>query len=390
MRRNEKILLAVLLAIFVAWQGERLLRRFVFSPIGEKRSQVENIDREIQANEIQQKRLDRAEQQLQSSFASSLPPDPLTAQRLYQQWLTDLAHRAGFSKTSVIPDRVTNQADHCSGVMVSIDAEATLGQLAWFLERFYETDLLHQVVSLNMDSLSDRGDPPLRVTIIAEGLALHGAPSRRVLFPQTTLDESVSASDGVVVISNAASFPSRGNFIVRIGDEYARVTTAEGNAWSIDRGILGSSPSDHSLGEVVERWPMRRIAARPRFDMEQFLAANPFAKPVPKVVEQPIVSNEEEEPQIDLAQFTYLVGTISQGGRDEAWFFNRFNKRRVVAVAGGTFSIANLDGELLAVDGDFVEILCDERRWRLKVGKNLNSMERIAEAEDTAPTDSSQ
>ena len=166
MRRSEKILLAILVLGLLAWQGGRLVNRLIFDPIWRSRAELADLDAQLDEQQAQQAEFSRAEKALKHWRQRSLPPDALTAQRLYQQWLTGLARDCGFQSLKVFPDQVARRSDASVGVLVSVDAEARLSQLCLFLSRFHRTDLAQQITSLNIDSTADRGDPVLRVFLL--------------------------------------------------------------------------------------------------------------------------------------------------------------------------------------------------------------------------------
>jgi len=397
MRRREKILLAIFIAAVLVWQGNSLLRRFVLDPIQRSRSELSILDQGIVDKQHKQMMLEQAEQRFDRWNTISLPSDPLNAQRLYQQWLTDMAQNAGFSELKVFPERVTNKNDACVAVAVSIEAEATLDQACLFLYRFYRTDLLHEIVSLNIDSQSNQGNPPLRVTLIAEGLALEDAQPHRRLFPQTTLSGSLDTDGTLVTVSDASEFPVEGEFLVRVGSEYLRVIAVSGNDLTVERGADHSSPAAHQTGDIVELAPVKPAPNQLSLaDYRDFIARNPFAKPAPKIVAKPKprpASDVRQKPkvEIDAAQFVYLVGAILKDRQHEAWLYDRLNNKMYVILPGQEFSIAGINGVVLEVGPDSLLFEHTDASWSLKVGENLRSMERVStDAEDSSDQATSQ
>ena len=318
MRRSEKMLLAILVLGLLTWQGGSLVNRLLFEPIRRSHAELNRLAEQIAEQKIQTAELTSAERKLQRWQQRSLPPDPLTAQRLYQKWLTDLAEDCGFDGLNVYPDRVMRKSDACMGVLVSINAEAKLDQLCSFLSRFYQTDLAQHITVLNINSTQNRGDPVLRVTIMAEGLSLRDATRRHHLFPAGT-----PASD------------------------------PPANASQVNYAGL--------------------------------VANNPFSKPAPKIVERPRPP-VEEPPEIDPAEFTYLVAAFAQDDQYQAWLYDRLNNENFVIDPGRPFSVAGINGVVQAIGDDFVLLDCGDLRWRLRLGKNLRSMERVP-ATDGNPND---
>lgn len=384
MRRSEKILLAILILGLVTWQGWRLVSRLMVDPIRRSRAELDQLDEQIAAQQRQTAALERMENELARWKARSLPPDPLTAQRLYQQWLTDLAQDCGFAALKVFPDRVTRKNDACVGVLVSIDAEARLDQLCLFLSRFYRTDLAQQITVLNIDSTQDRGDPVLRVTIMAEGLSLRDAIPRQRLFPSGTLAATLDERTTTMQVLDAPALPPRATFLLRIGGEYLVGARLTETTWTVQRGADHSAPAPHPPGERIEFIPLMTPAGdSPAADYTPLVAQNPFAKPTPKVVERP-PPPQAEALKIDPAEFTYLVAAFSQNDQRQAWLYDRLNNKNVVIGPGKPFSVAGIQGFVQAIGDDFVLLDYGESRWRLRLGKNLRSMERVSDATGAA------
>jgi hypothetical protein len=389
MRQSEKILLAILVLGLLAWQGGRLVNRLLFDPIRRSRAELARLDEQIAEQKDQAAEFSGVESRLQRWRERSLPPEPLTAQRLYQRWLTDLAHDCGFESLRVFPDQVRRKSDACTGVVVSVDASARLSQLCLFLSRFYRTDLAQQITLLSIDSTQDRGDPILRVTIMAEGLSMRDAPQRQRLFPTSTLAREMGEQDSTVQIVDGADPPAAAGSLVRIGGEYLRVVTVTEKELKVERGVDGSLPRTHGRGELVEFVPLiGKLASTTPADYATLVARNPFSKPTLIVVEQPSVVPEAPS-AIDPAEFTYLVAAFAEEDKREAWLYDRLNDKNIVVDLGNSFSVAGVEGVLHDIGDGFIVLDYGSSRWRLQLGNNLRSMERVSGTGDNAaePTD---
>jgi hypothetical protein len=379
MRRSEKILLAILILGLLAWQGGRLVNRLLLDPIRQRQDELAQLEERIASQQKQDAELSRVETGLRRWRQRSLPPDPLTAQRLYQQWLTDLAQDCGFTSLKVFPDQVRRKSEAAVGVVVSVDAEARLGQLCLFLSRCYRTDLAQQITLLNIDSTRDHGDPPLRVTIMAEGLSLRDAPARQRLFPISTLARDLGVQESTVHVVDEIPLPETSGCWLRIGGEYMPAVAASGMQWSVKRPASGPAANSHARGESVEFIPLTSSPpeeTRPAY--EDLVAQNPFAKPAPPVVEQvPLVG--DEAPELDPAEFTYLVGAFAEDDQHQAWLYDRLNNKTVIVSIGDPFSVAGIVGVVRSIGNGFILLQHNDSLWRLRLGKNLRSMERLAD-----------
>lgn len=389
MRRSEQILLAILVGGLLLWQGGRLVNRLMFDPVRQSRAELVRLDEQIAEQKDQAAEFSRAASRLEQWQQRSLPPDALTAQRLYQQWLTDLARDCGFAALRVFPDRVTRKSDTCVGVLVSVDAEARLRQVCLFLHRFYRTDLAQQITLLSMDSTQDDVDPKLQVRIIAEGLSMRDAPQRQRLFPTSTLVDVIGPRDTTIQIADGNAFPTGAGGLLRIGHEYLRVVKVAGAQCSVERGFDQSLPLPHPRGKVVEFIPViDPTADATRSDFSLLVAQDPFGKLLPEIA-KPLPRVDDEPPEIDPAEFTYLIAAFAEEDKREAWLYDRLNDKNIVIDLGAPFSIAGIEGFVRVIGDGFVVLDYGDSRWRLRLGKNLRSMERISRAIDDAaePTD---
>jgi hypothetical protein len=244
---------------------------------------------------------------------------------------------------------------------------------------------------LSIDSRSNQGNPPLRVTLIAEGLALEDAPPYRRLFPQTTLSKNLDTHGTVVTVNDAGEFPVEGEFLVHVGSEYLHVIAVSGNDWSVKRGADHSSPLAHEAGDIVELAPVKpALRQRSLADYQDLIARNPFAKPGPEIAAKPRPAHDghaKQEDEIDAAQFVYLVGAILKDRQREAWLYDRLNNRMVVVSPGKGFSVAGINGVVQAVEADYFLFEHADASWRLRVGNNLRSMERVSSDNEDSPGD---
>jgi hypothetical protein len=63
----------------------------------------------------------------------------------------------------------------------------------------------------------------------------------------TAMNDSITS----VVVKDATTFPTTGNFRIRIGTEIMQVTIVTGATFTIIRGIEGTTPAAHSVDDVV-------------------------------------------------------------------------------------------------------------------------------------------
>ncbi len=297
MQTREKRLTLVLggvLGVMAVWS---VLKPWYFGPIEDQELQLGLVQDELKKAEDQQMQLLQATRQMADWKSRSLPPDPkrsgrqrpdaLNGQRLYQEWLTDLARHCGFSKPEITPSLTRSIQDVYVTAQVRIKAQATYGQICQFLALFEQTELLHRIESCHIVCANHRGDPYMEVNLVAEGVALIDAPERDLLFPKTVLASSVKTDGGKLTVKDADGFPENGRFGIRIGQERLWVSNAKGPAWTVTRAKDGTRPAPHAAGAEVDLGLFNPLATdepvrdrHPKFAM--LARQNPFTIPPPK------------------------------------------------------------------------------------------------------------
>ncbi|MBL8851480.1 MAG: cadherin repeat domain-containing protein [Planctomycetaceae bacterium] len=197
-----------------------------------------------------------AQRRLNESRDNSLPPNPVDAQREYQEWLTDLALLSNWREPKITLGSRTPRGA-MTAIPITIEAHATLDDVNRFLRRLEATPLMQRVVHLQLDSPSFDGNPQLAVELTMEGIAVAGAAPRTRLFPTAELAEDVDADDTTLTVRNAGGFPKQSPFIIRLEHELVEVQSIADDTWDVVRGADGTSAAKHAESDTVELTPMR-------------------------------------------------------------------------------------------------------------------------------------
>ena len=291
MRNREKILLiGFLVVIFFGLLRESIMS-FALDSIRQSQSRLKVVEGKAEAVD-QEKNIALAKLQSMNEWKrQSLPPSPETATLVYKEWLHDLAEVAvKLSNVKVTPERMSVKRNKSYvGIQIKVTAEGNIDRIHQFLYRFYQTDLLHRVVNLNLESQQNQGDPILEMTLIAEGLSLqNAAPSLQdALFARAKLVAAAEPEATSLTVDGTEFFPDTVPFRARIDGEYVNVTKIDGKTWTITRGADSSTAMAHETGATVELAPIK--AAMSDSTLSEFASLvelNPFAKPmkyVPKL-----------------------------------------------------------------------------------------------------------
>ena len=284
MKRNEKILAGVL---GVAVAGYALRGPVMAVTVDPVRELEETRDGKLADAETLSDRkfeLTLARQRVDEARARSLPADISDAERLYPQWLSDLAALSGFGEVeTLVVNARTRRGQAYRPVKVSLKGRVTTDELDGFLRRFAQTDLLHRLNSVVVGSRSATGETDLTVELEAEAVSLPTATDRNALFPLAELTEPLLADATTATVSvpddPTLRFPAEALFVVRAGRELLTVTAVEpgdGGAatWTVERAADDTDAADHSAGAFLQLWP--RKAGGERLAMSE---TGPFRKP---------------------------------------------------------------------------------------------------------------
>lgn len=257
MQKREKILAGVLAGAVAFWFGGSFITSVFIEPLKQLEGEESHLTNERRRLVDEQMALARKENQLRLWRALSLPPDPLDAQRLYQEWLVTLANMSGFEISKVTLERRVQERDTYVTIPVTIEAKAQLQELAGFLARFQSVKLLHRIARCDITSPSSEGNPELTVVLTAEGVSMTSAPPRTRLFPLTELTGAVSRDAQTITVGTSKGFPEQTPFCVRIGGEFMNVTEVKDNVWTVQRGVEKSFAEKHASGATVEEFPIQ-------------------------------------------------------------------------------------------------------------------------------------
>ncbi|MBW3542673.1 MAG: putative Ig domain-containing protein [Planctomycetes bacterium] len=303
-QREQNLALGLFGALAVWLIGWPMLRSIFVAPITDRSERLESLDEQLELKGEEEFLVVRTLKNYGRWKTASLPPDPYDAQRLYQEWLDDLAEIAGLREPKVTSGMTLPKGKVYTAVQVSVEAQCTLEELARFLHLFHRADLMHRIARVErIESQSNAGNPLLDVNLTAEALAIAAAPERRRIFAEAQLTEAAEDEAETLLIDNAAEFPEKPPFRVRVGTEYMMVTAADpprpplskgGSSkadkgrssegpvrWTVERGVDGTAPEEHPENAVVEYAPVNPdTAARTPEFYASLLEENPFALPV--------------------------------------------------------------------------------------------------------------
>lgn len=297
MKSREKLLAISLGAVLIGGVGFSYFESAILTPLRDLENQVKSKTAETQRLREEQMALARKDGEMKQWRGLSLPPNPEDAQRLYQEWLINLAQLSGFEILKVTLERRVAEGDTFVTIPVQVEVRAKLRELMEFIDRFESVDLLQRIARCEATSPSNEGDPELNVTMILEGVSMQSAPERTRLFPQSELFEPVSKDATKITVVSNKGFPEKAPFCVRIGTEFLNVTAIDGNTWTVQRGVEKTFSDKHDSNSYVELFPLRNDSRFAK-EMNTIWSESLFTKPAPKVDYQPRLASTTPPPVI--------------------------------------------------------------------------------------------
>lgn len=297
-----------LVGLVVLWGGKGVLIGYIYEPIRAKKQRIKAADDRLRRMGDEQFQIVRTQQKLKEWKDRSLPPKEIDAQRLYKEWLTQLAEVVGFDGLQVKADRRElkqigrgrNKVTVYHAVQVKLEGKTTFARLNRFLYYFDRTKLMHRINDLVVTSESNEGNPLLNVKLTAEALSFAKAKDRPRLFPETELAADSSLSE--LKVTDAKKFPKKGTFHVRVGKDLLTVTERDGNLWKFRPGVdprhddpdvpnLEKAVADrHSEGDRVELIPLEPVGDKTLLTYYKHVygpGKSPFVLPAPPPVYRP-------------------------------------------------------------------------------------------------------
>jgi len=343
MNARERILAIVLLTAILLGGGGLLGKVFLLDPLNDRSERIKYMQKQI--GELKERRQqvleDRAK--LERWKQLSLPADANLARREYQKLISEMLRQSGFvegASTVLAPKEANTKSSPTlpgrkepiyTRLEFTVRGQAELASIAGFLNRFYQTPLLHEIKTINIQrpqTVTQAQRPnDLDVNLTIEALIIAGVDNRPQLLP--------NISKRVLLVDAVAAMQG---------------------------GMAGLGMAGWAAGPAGPLGP--EVLAEPSREYDAIASKNVFfgRRPVtPKV-------------NVDVREFVYLTDITRTDLKLEAWLYDRYNgiKKRLRASAGfSDLKIKDSQGEML-IDGVVVRI--DERDVIFRVGKKYYSL----------------
>ena len=153
MNQREKKLALLFGLVILYWFGKPMYVSWFVDPIDEKKIELQTLIDSVDTLEIKDMQLLAAQTRVINATRMALPPEELVAQRLYQEWVTELANMYQFRDPQVKPEGRSSRGKVYTAVRVGLSAQASYEQICRFLAAFENADILHRVSGLRLEFL---------------------------------------------------------------------------------------------------------------------------------------------------------------------------------------------------------------------------------------------
>ena len=301
MKTREKYLAAGLLIAVIGYFGSAGLSEWFFKPFHDREQSIVGLESNLAEVDKKQADLLKAISEMSEWKRKGLIFDALTAQRLYQSWLTDLADDCGWKNVTVTPGNNKLVADKAAiAVSVVVEGDASLGSLARFMSMFEGAELFHRVERLDIKPSSKEPGAPMKVTLTAEAMAIEGAKRRPLPYAQWQLTDRLAPDQLYARVEPPTVRPEDLSFEFRIGSDRFKLESVQddGAMWIFQP--IGERTQNRSLSRgtrlnyVDESRPSDQLGTT----WASVVKSSPFSLPLPIV---------RTNPQIELAGNLRLI-----------------------------------------------------------------------------------
>lgn len=389
-----------LLLLFFLYQSVDASLEAARRSVAEASDQLEGKQRKL----LQAK---KAVRKLREYEAKSLPPDGEVARSLYQNWLLERLEAHGFRDVKLSVTGLRNRVDAFQLHTFIVSCRGNLAQLTRFMHDLYSVDRLTRVRRLALKPINDSKD--LDVGFSVEALSLKGGelkdrlaetPSSRLAQATVTDYEKVIVGRNLFApenrppkisgLSSQRGYPQTAlRFGVKAEDpdklDQITYTLAEGapdgariDAKSGDFSWTPKQKGDFTATVVVTD---NGLPSRSDKYVVKIAVVDPPPPPPPPKPEPPM------KPKLDFddAKFTFVSALLEVGDRWEAWFTVRTSGQVRKLRAGDKLAVGSIEGKVIRVDADQVEIETPEQRFVVGLGDNLLQGKPLAAASPRLP-----
>ncbi len=157
MPRRQKLLLALVASILVAYLADMAYRRLYVQPSLRAQQNGQTLRKRLHEDKLKVRQEQLKLKQLEDLQQRSLPSDLDLAVSSYRSWLLQLIEQSGLQRTSVDSSPPLRQGNLYNRLDFNIHSGGTLQQVSEFLQAFYASGYLHKIRSMSLNPTANGG-----------------------------------------------------------------------------------------------------------------------------------------------------------------------------------------------------------------------------------------
>ncbi len=387
MNKREKLLAVGVGAVVLLFVGQSIVSSFQ-DALTKKREKLESLVKKKQDQDLLVTSGIIANQKINIVAPRSLPKNVEKARADYMEWLIALGDEAQLDEPTprfLDASSFKPEKDAFQSFKFQIKGSGTIENATQLLYGFYSKDYLHRITRFDVSPLSSREPDRLSITLDCEVLALAIAKdkqeppagnsnrlaksldeykkpiSERNLFspmnypPNVSAKKTVDAKVGLKIdytIEATDAGPNQYLLFDTVGD------VPEGLKMDRDLGKISWSPTKPGEYKVVVKVTDTGIPAKSALQTLT-LSVKEMPPPAPPA------------DRFDVASQATVTALIVGRSGPEAWVLSKTDDKKYYLRKGDQLKLGGVQGQVIDVGANFVELETDGRRWLVGLDESL-------------------
>lgn len=387
MNKREKLLAVGVGAVVLLFVGQSIVSSFQ-DALTKKREKLESLVKKKQDQDLLVTSGIIANQKINIVAPRSLPKNVEKARADYMEWLIALGDEAQLDEPTprfLDASSFKPEKDAFQSFKFQIKGSGTIENATQLLYGFYSKDYLHRITRFDVSPLSSREPDRLSITLDCEVLALAIAKdkqeppagnsnrlaksldeykkpiSERNLFspmnypPNVSAKKTVDAKVGLKIdytIEATDAGPNQYLLFDTVGD------VPEGLKMDRDLGKISWSPTKPGEYKVVVKVTDTGIPAKSALQTLT-LSVKEMPPPAPPAN------------RFDVASQATVTALIVGRSGPEAWVLSKTDDKKYYLRKGDQLKLGGVQGQVIDVGANFVELETDGRRWLVGLDESL-------------------
>lgn len=364
---RKPLLIGLLAVVGLGFGADAAYRSYIETPFKELASKRKKAESQVKDYRMRLKKAKLLTRELPPLLDTSLPAQPDAARQQYLAWWWQTIKKHDWQNpsidlgqpTPVVLDKKQKDAPPIFRIGGTVRGVATLQQATELLDQFYQTPLLHQVESLQMNPVA--GGQALSITMSISALSLADA-SQETTLPGELVDTML-----------AGDVPPAGSVEALLNPSPKINTSVPAGEGEPDQSTSEASSDNGNTGEtaVADTSPTTDSTTNPNSSVTPPPATTTESPSYENIVKRNIF---QAGGGMKLAQqITLSAVTQNADGMQQAWFRVQQPRRTEIVDQGQVFRQGVISAKVLEANQDQAILELEGARVRVRIGQTLAS-----------------